>query len=330
MSDKESRFPKIEEVIVQLYGVRGSIASPLRNQDYRKKITDILELYRKEGEGKSGEEFWKELPHPLKFVSGSDTTCLSVTDDDGQTYILDMGTGLRPLGDELIGPYFQNPKERSVVFFITHTHWDHIQGLPFFKPIYFKDYTLKFFSPYSDLQSRLERQQSHEFFPVPLSGTSSKKEFKLFLPGEILQFPSGLRVESFPLKHPGGSYAYKFTNRNGKVFIFATDAEFTGADMEFIHDATPFFSGADLLVMDSQYTLDESFSKFDWGHTSYTMSVNCASTWGIKNLVLTHHEPSYSDEKIYEIYELAEKHKSLLGEKKLKIHLAREGMRFHL
>ncbi len=114
-----------------------------------------------------------------------------------------MGTGLRPLGDELIGPYFQNPKERSVVFFITHTHWDHIQGLPFFKPIYFKDYTLKFFSPYSDLQSRLERQQSHEFFPVPLSGTSSKKEFKLFLPGEVLQFPSGLRVESFPLKHPG-------------------------------------------------------------------------------------------------------------------------------
>lgn len=328
--DKESRFPRIEEVIVQLYGVRGSIASPLRNQDYRKKITEILELFQKEGRDLSPEEFWKDLPHHLKFVSGSDTTCVSLQDEEGNTFILDMGTGLRVLGDEIIGSYFQKPEEKQIVFFITHTHWDHIQGLPFFKPIYFKDFTLKFYSPYSDLQSRLEKQQSPEYFPVPLSSTISEKEFKLFYPGDVLKFNSGIKVECYPLKHPGGSYAYKFTSSKGKVFIFATDAEFTGADMEFIHEAAPFFAGADLLIMDSQYTLDESFSKFDWGHTAYTMAVNCASTWGIKNLVLTHHEPSYSDEKIYEIYKLAETHKSQLGEKKLKIHLAREGMRFHL
>ncbi|TGN19950.1 MBL fold metallo-hydrolase [Leptospira idonii] len=319
-------------MVVQLFGVRGSIAAPLRNQDYRKKILEIIELYSKEPNRTpaSAEEFWKSLPYHLKFVTGSDTTCVTVTDDNGELYVLDIGTGARNVGDDLIQEYFKNKQKKDVNFFITHTHWDHIQGLPFFKPIYFPDFTLKFHSPYADLEARLERQQSPEFFPVDFSGTGSAKEFQLFSPGDVLQFSGGLKVECHPLKHPGGSYAYKFTNREGKVFIFATDAEFTGQDMSIIHDYAPFFQGADLLILDTQYTLDESFSKFDWGHTSYTMSVNCATSWNVKNLVLTHHEPSYSDEKIYEIYRAAEQHKELLGEKKLKIHLAREGLRFHL
>ncbi|MDF3818318.1 MBL fold metallo-hydrolase [Leptospira sp. 96542] len=317
-------------MIVQLYGVRGSIASPLQNQDYRKKITDILHLFGKEGGGLSPEAFWKSLPYHLKYVTGSDTTCLSVTDEDGNLFVLDMGTGLRNLGDALI----KNPEflksEKDVSFFITHTHWDHIQGLPFFKPIYFPNFKLKFYSPYPNLEERLEKQQIPEFFPVPLASTGSKKEYNSFFPGDVLETETGMKVECHPLKHPGGSYAYKFTNKEGKIFIFATDAEFTGADMDTIQGSLPFFQNADLLVMDTQYTLDESFSKFDWGHTSYTMAVNCATSWGIKNLVLTHHEPSYSDEKIYEIFKDAKLHKKQLGNQKLKIHLAREGMRFHL
>lgn len=330
MSDKESSFLTIEEVIVQLFGVRGSIAAPLRNQDYRKKILDIISLYEKAPQGLSPEKFWKSLPYHLKFVTGSDTTCVKVTDSQGEVYVLDMGTGIRNVGDELVQSYLKNPHPRNVNIFVTHTHWDHIQGLPFFKPIYFPDFSLKFHSPYSDLANRLERQQSPEFFPVSFAAVGCKKEFKFFSPGEVLMFDGGLKVECYPLRHPGGSYAYKFTTKEGKTFIFATDAEFTGQDMELIHESAPFFKDADLLILDAQYTLDESFSKFDWGHTSYTMAVNCATSWNIKNLVLTHHEPSYSDQKIYEIFESAIDHKRLLGEKKLKIHLAREGLRFHL
>ncbi|BDA78066.1 hydrolase [Leptospira kobayashii] len=319
-------------MIVQLFGVRGSIAAPLRNQDYRKKILEILELYASKPPQtrNSVEDFWKKLPYHLKFVTGSDTTCVTVTDAKGEIYILDMGTGVRNVGDDLLQAYFSKKSRKDVNIFITHTHWDHIQGLPFFKPIYFPDFNLKFHSPYADLETRLEDQQRPEFFPVRFSDTGSRKEFHHFLPGDEMKFPSGIKVETHPLKHPGGSFAYKFTDALGKVFIFATDAEFTGEDMSIIHDYAPFFKDADLLVLDTQYTLDESFSKFDWGHTSYTMSVNCATAWNVKNLVLTHHEPSYSDEKIYEIYEASRLHKKFLGEKKLKIHLAREGLRFHL
>lgn len=320
-------------MVVQLFGVRGSIAAPLRNKDYRDKLIRALTLFQKalsKDAHKTPVDFWRDLPFDLKFVAGSDTTCVTVRSDLGEVLVLDLGTGSRNVGDELVGEYFQSKSKREVPIFITHTHWDHIQGLPFFKPVYFPDFTLKFYSPYPNLKERLIKQQESEFFPVGFEATGSQKEFNLFYPGDVLQFSNDLKVECHPLRHPGGSFAYKFTQKDGRVFIFATDAEFTGQDAQLIQDYSHFFEGADLLVLDTQYTLDESFSKFDWGHTSYTMAVNCANTWRVKNLVLTHHEPAYSDSKINEIYEAAQKHRKYLGNKQLKIHLGREGLRFRL
>jgi ribonuclease BN (tRNA processing enzyme) len=133
-----------------------------------------------------------------------------------------------------------------------------------------------------------------------------------------------MKISFTPLKHPGGSHAYKF-QEGGKTFIFATDCEFTGNDMELIRNMSSFFNGADVLVIDSQYTLDESFNKFDWGHTAYTMAVNCATIWNIETLFLTHHEPAYTDKKVYGILDEAIEHKRHLGGSPLEIKLAREG-----
>jgi ribonuclease BN (tRNA processing enzyme) len=138
-----------------------------------------------------------------------------------------------------------------------------------------------------------------------------------------------LVVEFYPLKHPGGSFAYKFT-QNGRVFIFATDAEFTGEILEKIGDETDFFRNADVLVLDAQYTLDEAFMKIDWGHTGYTMAVNCGLRWKTKHLVMTHHEPAYSDLKLRENHEMALEHRNNNGDSVMKISLAREGMIFEL
>lgn len=317
---------------VTLHGVRGSIPSPLKNKEYKEKALEILHHFSHSSFSNTGDlkSFWQTLPPHLRYTAGGDTTCVSVVSDSGKTYVIDFGTGARSLGDDLV-PKILSSKENFILdVFITHTHWDHIQAIPFFKPIYFPNVTIRFHSPYQDLEDRLIRQMDKEYFPITFHSTSSKKEFHLFQPGDVLELEDGrVQVEVHPLKHPGNSYAYKFIENN-KRFIFATDAEFTGEDLEYIRGISTFFEKVELLVLDSQYTLDESFAKFDWGHTAYTMAVNIATQWKVKNLVLTHHEPAYDDKKVFGIWEEALEHKSHLQSSKVKIHLAREGMSFKI
>lgn len=311
---------------IKLYGVRGSIPAPLTNAAYMEKIQDILERCVDNHITSRDQipRFLESLPPYIKYTAGGDTTCITVTDSKGKVYMVDCGTGGRVAGDEMIRTEFGKGKG-VLEYFITHTHWDHIQGLPFFKPVYVPGNKIHFHSPYPDLESRLINQQVKEFFPMPFLATASTKVFNTLEKDKPLEFDTGMRVSFHALKHPGGSYAYKF-EENGKKFIFATDAEFTGDDIDLVRSMSGFFGGADMLVLDSQYTLDESFAKFDWGHTSYTMAVNIATIWGIKKLVLTHHEPAYNDKKVFDILEEAIEHKRQLGGSPLELILAREGM----
>ncbi|WP_078124168.1 MBL fold metallo-hydrolase [Leptospira alexanderi] len=312
-------------MIVQLYGTRGSVPSPLRTREYIQKVTQILELVQKAGPDSliDIQKFISKLPPYLTQVVGGNTTCVSVTSSNGRRMIFDCGTGLRILGDELMRKEFQNGEGKIALFF-SHTHWDHIQGIPFFKPIYIPGNELHFYSPYPDLKERLEKQQSPEFFPIPFSALASTKLFTCLSLGETLDLEGDCKVSFYPLKHPGGSFAYR-VDENGKIFIFATDAEFTGEDFDSVTEMKPFFENADLLVLDAQYTLDESFQKFDWGHTSYTMAVNCAVAWNVKKLVLTHHEPVYADDVLDIILEEARAHAVSLGNSSIRIELAVEG-----
>ncbi len=318
---------------ITLWGVRGSLPAPIRNNEYKNKLRNILARAVEEGLSDPSRisSFIQNLPPDLQHIYGGDTTCVSL--DNGGTpfpIILDAGTGLRPLGDRLM----QDPAVRQgravLNFFITHTHWDHIQGLPFFKPLYIPGNRLVFHSPHTDLNERLEHQFHHKFFPVSLDQVGSSREFIRLKLGETLELGEGLHVDFLSLKHPGGSYAYRFKKGN-RTFIFATDAEFTGENLERENKHfDTFFQDADLLIIDAQYTLDESFSRFDWGHTSFTMAVNCAVRWKVKNLVLTHHEPAYEDTHLYNNFLEALEHKKNMNSGYPSLFMAREGMRFSL
>ena len=319
-------------MLVKLWGVRGSLPSPLSNTEYKQKVQNILQLAIEKGVSDISEisNFFTDLPDELRYVYGGNTSCVAVTSDSGRVYILDCGSGIRNLGYELMkGPCGRGEGELSLL--LTHNHWDHIQGLPFFTPIYIKGNVLNFYSPYHNQESLLQKQQSGPFFPGLWEQTPSKKIFHKLDDQNLspVEIEEGLILDFYPMNHPCGSYAYRF-RKNNKTFIFATDSEFTGEVLEKIGETTDFFQDADLLIIDSQYTLQESFLKIAWGHTSYTMAVNCGVRWNVKNLVLTHHEPAYSDEKISEIHKMALEHSELIQNTKTNIHMAREGLVFKL
>lgn len=319
-------------MFIKLWGVRGSITAPLSNTEYRQKISRIIEHVLSSNHGKSAsvDDIISSLPEKLRYVYGGNTTCATLTSDSGKTYILDCGSGLRAVGYDLMkGDCAKGKGEVNV--FLTHNHWDHIQGLPFFTPLYIQGNKIHFFSPYPNQHELLRAQMSAPFFPAPFDGTASEKRFTTLEKGKNmpLKLEKDLEVDMHPLKHPNGCYAYRFRQK-GKSFVFATDCEFTGESLELGGPEMDFFRDADLLVLDSQYTLDESFTKFDWGHTSFTMAVNCGVRWKVKNLVLTHHEPSYSDEKLNENYMEALEHSKYNDSDGMNIYMAREGMTFSL
>jgi phosphoribosyl 1,2-cyclic phosphodiesterase len=318
---------------IKLWGVRGSLPAPTTNEEYTRKINHILERALAAGlrDASSIPAFIDALPDDLKYVYGGNTTCVTVTSDTGNMYILDCGSGIRLLGYELMkGPCGKGQGVLNI--FLTHNHWDHIQGIPFFTPLYIKGNILNFHSPFKNQQKILDEQMKAPYFPATFEGTASTKRFiqldvKKRTP---LQLEKDLVVDFFPLKHPGGSFAYRF-RQAGRTFIFATDAEFTGEIFENRQeDVSEFFKGADLLIIDSQYTLDESFMKFDWGHTSYTMAVNCGLSWNVKQLVLTHHEPAYADSKLKENYDAAIEHGENIKNESMKIFMATEGTTYTL
>jgi len=317
---------------IRLWGIRGSLPAPINNEEYTGRLRSILELSIKKQLGKPEniDGFLADLPDELRYLCGGDTTCISIRSDSGKLYILDCGTGIRRLGNFLMdGECKQGKAELNIM--ISHNHWDHIQGLPFFKPAYISGNILNFYSPYKNQQAILENQMSSPYFPAKFQDTASTKNYHLIeYPQKTpLKLEEDLFVSIYPLKHPQGCFAYKFM-QNNKTFIFATDAEFNGEIIESSNETIEFFKNADILLLDSQYTLDEAFIKADWGHTSYTMAVNCGINWNIKKLILAHHEPAYTDNILRTNYFLALEHAQQLSDVHTEIFLAREGMIFDL
>ncbi len=320
-------------MIIKLWGVRGSLPSPLRNEEYNQKLQEILARALQAGLSHESQivDFLKSLPSSLRNNVGGNTTCVSVNIPSiPLPIILDAGSGIRSLGDELIATD-QLQGNPVITLFLSHTHWDHIQGLPFFKPVYFPNVTIRVISPIPDMEDRLRYQFDPRFFPVPFDDLGARFEFVTLVKEKPFMLDDGETVvDSLPLRHPGGSFAYRFKSRDGATFIFATDAEFTGADLEQSDLHTDFFSGADLVMIDAQYTLDESFQKFDWGHTSNTMAANCGVRWGVKNMILTHHEPAYSDERLAQNLEVTIEHRNLQSSDIPVIYMAVEGNEYIL
>lgn len=233
-------------------------------------------------------------PGPDTAAVGGNTSCVEVT--CGKTRIvLDAGTGLRGLGNDLI----MKQEDPSLTLLLSHYHWDHIQGVPFFVPIYMKTTNLTIVGGPNGIMSvreALEHQMSAPVFPVRLDEVGAKIATREVRMGESFDVGEA-RVRVARGNHPGGVVAYRIEHE-GKSIVYATDTEhFSCVDpaLRAIAD------GCDVLVYDSQYTPDEYRTKVGWGHSTYVAGVELAKAAGARSYVLFHHDPTRTDAEVDDV-----------------------------
>lgn len=254
-----------EQFVINFWGVRGSIASP--------------------GTG------------TVRY--GGNTPCVEMQ-VGGKRLIFDGGTGIRVLGQSLLS---QMPVEGHLFF--THSHWDHIQGFPFFAPAFIKGNCFSIYGAIapdgSTIEQRLTDQMNHPNFPVPLQVMGAALKFVDVEIGTTIQI-GDIQVENAPLNHPGQAVGYR-VNWQGHSAAYVTDTEHFPDRLD--EHVLKLANQADVLIYDATYSdeeyYSETFSKVGWGHSTWQEAVKIARTAGVKTLVIFHHDPLHDDEHLDQI-----------------------------
>jgi len=292
-------------------------------------------------------------PGPDTVEYGGNTACIELrTGDDNRIIIIDAGSGIRALGDSIVRNDLKNGPLKIDIF-ITHTHWDHIMGFPFFTPIYIPGTEINVYGPVTYEDEGLDRiigdQLRYRYFPVKQSELSASINYHP-LKERTLDLGDGLFVTTKYLNHPILCLGYRFeykarsfcTAYDTEPFLnlFPTDPSDPGYDETAAEEGEKvareenekilqFFREADLLVYDSQYTKKEyEASRKGWGHTNFEFALNSAHKAMVKKLLFFHHDPLRTDK---ELTELVKKYRAKIeGKTNLIIDAAREGMEIEL
>jgi phosphoribosyl 1,2-cyclic phosphodiesterase len=232
---------------------------------------------------------------------GGNTSCVEVRLDDG-LYIFDCGTGFRSLGQQLESE--ANGKPIQAHIFVSHFHWDHIQGIPFFRPLYENGQNQFFFHSSRrtrSLQRVMEEQMASPYFPVNTSEMKAGRNFYDIEEGQTQV--ENATVRAMWLNHPQGCMGFRLETKEG-ILVYATDNE-PGDDV-FDKNVRKLAEGADILIYDSQYLPEEYEAKRrGWGHSHWREAVNIVMQSGAKELVLFHHDPDHDDTVIDKVVQEA-------------------------
>jgi phosphoribosyl 1,2-cyclic phosphodiesterase len=296
--------------------------------------------------------FWGDrgsipCPGPDTVKYGGNTACLEIRADE-KLVIVDFGTGVRPLGDWLLANDLKKgPIDTDI--FITHTHWDHIMGFPMFTPLYVPGTKLRIRGPvsYEDdtLESIIGAQLSYRYWPVRQSELAADIEYDQ-IKETALDLGGGLRVTTKYLNHPILCLGYRFEYQGKSIVtaydyepfrnLFPTDPNDPGYDEDVAREGDQvadeenekiirFFSGADILIHDAQYTTKEYESHIGWGHSSYNQALATAVKAKVKKLILFHHDPNRTDDQLENLEKSYQS--DIRGKTSTEIMMAREGLR---
>jgi anti-anti-sigma factor len=284
---------------VRFWGTRGSLPAPLREHAVRGKIRDALLAARGRvlDTPEAIDAFINEtLPFSVRGTFGGNTSCVEIITGDDEYVLCDLGTGVREFGNRVLR---EHGRERKQCFniFLSHPHWDHIMGFPFFAPAYIPGNRIRIYGCHQALREALRTQHSAPWFPVDFHTLAATIEFIILQPGEVCEV-AGLSVSTIKQFHSGDSYGYRF-HKGVKSVVYSTDCEHKYERLDETYPFVEFYRNADLLIFDAMYSFGDSVSvKEDWGHSSNVVAVELAKAARVKRLALFHHEPVMNDQMI--------------------------------
>lgn len=282
---------------VKLWGIRGSLPTPYAPEQVEQKVAHLLEefaLLRDQEPSVSVEDFLEQR-RPVEVGGyGGHTACVEVMTDQSNV-IIDGGSGIRRLGEKLAcGACGLGRGEVHIL--MTHFHWDHLIGLPFFVPIFIPGNKIHFYAVQDDLEAQIRNMFRKPNFPVPYEALGSEIQFHQLEPRKAVQF-GDMNVTPYQLDHPDPCWGYRVEHK-GKVFSYCVDTECRRVSQKDLGADLPLYQGVDLMVLDAQYTFSEAADKIDWGHASAPVGLDIAMREGVKKLLFVHHDPAASDIKI--------------------------------
>ncbi len=283
---------------VIFWGTRGSLPVALTAADVRSKVIAALTAAqgRQLPDSAALSAFVDSLPFVSRGTFGGNSSCVEIVGGGSEHLLCDLGSGARPLGQSKIATYGPARPQLYHVF-LSHLHWDHLMGFPFFVPAYIPGNRIVIHGCHQGLEDAVRLQFGIPCFPVDFGTLGANIEFDVMTPDEPREI-AGFTVTPKLQLHGGDSFGYRF-ERFGKTVVYSTDSEHKLDNAQERQKFVDFFRNADLVIFDAMYSLAEAVSvKADWGHSSNVVGVELCQAAGARRLALFHHEPVNDDGRL--------------------------------
>ena len=283
---------------VRFWGTRGSIPVAVTAPEIRAKLAAALagSVGRDLSSPAAIDAYIDSLGFDIAGTFGGHSSCVEVDTGGAEHFVLDLGSGARPLGQAMLNRYGPGQPQTYHVF-MSHLHWDHIMGFPFFTPAYLPGNRIVIHSCHDEVEHAFRRQQGAPSFPVEFDRLGARIEFDILRPGSSVDI-AGVAVSALAQRHVGDSFGWRLEH-GGKSLVYSTDSEHKLDCAQERQAFVDFFRAADLVIFDAMYSLADAVSvKADWGHSSNVVGVELCQLAGARRLALVHHEPAHGDAQI--------------------------------
>lgn len=289
----------VPNLAVKYWGTRGSLPSSMQPHEWSLHFEGLLRGFFASGHRDAHHirDYFDGLETPLVGGYGSATTCVEVQSPKGQI-IIDGGSGLRMLSERIMTGNHGRPRGPFHIY-MTHFHWDHVIGLPFFTPHFLPGVQIHYYAVHDDLEPLIRGIFRKPYFPVAFEQLASKIHFHRVEPRKPFQIDD-MTLTPYQLDHPDPCWGLR-VEHGGSSYAHCVDTEGTRVSREDMGEDLPLYQNADLMYFDAQYTFPELADKANWGHSAAQIGLDIAFRENIKRVLFAHHDPGASIQTIQDI-----------------------------